>query len=63
MQLTYKHYWRGPKHNLDVSDEVFWEFAYPMQGKDIYIKLVISNGNVKCRSFHSAQFPMKRRYS
>ena len=61
LSLSVVDYSSGPEPDRDRPGEV-WIFGKEINGREIYIKLKIANGNgskiAKCISFHETDFPL-----
>ncbi len=63
--LSVKDFWKGPEDDRDVSGQQCWFFCPRVQGREIYVKLVVGRSGsgipvAKILSFHFPEFPISR---
>ncbi|MFZ3372246.1 MAG: hypothetical protein WA131_04375 [Desulfitobacteriaceae bacterium] len=57
LELTFRHYDRGPLPDTDRQSDFVWEFIKEICSQQIYIKLKIDFRGCVCLSFHLSGGP------
>ena len=58
LELSYRHYDRGPIPDRDRQGEMFWEFIKDIDSQQAYIKIKIDRRGCACISFHPSNGPI-----
>jgi hypothetical protein len=63
LSLTILDYYAGPKADIYVQGDHYWEFGRIIDGQEYYIKIKIGRGlrdeTAICLSFHKPEWPLR----